>query len=169
MISLALIQAIRSQYSLSWYGMHGIGHWARVMENGLKLAERTGASKPVVELFAVFHDACRVNDDCAPNHGGRGAELAKAYRGKFFELSDMNFLTLKVACRLHTEGLTTGDITAMTCWDADRLDLGRVGMKPYKDLLCTNAAKDPLIFEWANERACDGFIPEFAKKHGRIR
>jgi len=164
MISRALIQAIRSQYRLSWSGLHGFGHWARVLENGLKVAEKTGVNKEVVELFAVFHDACRMTDDWDQNHGGRGADLASALRGKLFDLSDKDFAALRFACRLHTDGLTKGDITALTCWDADRLDLGRVGVKPYKDLLCTDAARLPEIYEWANDRACNHAIPEFARK-----
>jgi uncharacterized protein len=163
MISLALIQAIRNQYRLSWNGLHGPNHWARVLENGLRLAEKTGANKNVIELFAVFHDACRVNDDWDTGHGSRGADLAALFRGKYFDLNEAEFTALKFACRLHTDGLTTGDITVITCWDADRLDLGRVGVKPYKDLLCTNAAKEFEIFEWANDRACNGFVPEFVK------
>jgi hypothetical protein len=45
------------------------------------------------------------------------------------------------------------DITAQTCWDADRLDLGRVGTTPKAEYLCTNAARDPDMIEWAHGRA----------------
>jgi uncharacterized protein len=164
MISQALIQEVRGQYRLSWNGLHGFGHWARVLENGLKLAEKTGANKHVVELFAIFHDACRLNDDWDPNHGSRGADFAAKLRGKYFELNDQEFTALKFACRMHTDGLTKGEVTVLTCWDADRLDLGRVGVKPYKELLCTNAAKETRLYEWANDRACNREIPEFARK-----
>ncbi len=34
-----------------------------------------------------------------------------------------------------------------TCWDADRLDLPRVGIIPKKDRLCTEAAKGLLPVE----------------------
>jgi hypothetical protein len=33
------------------------------------------------------------------------------------------------------------DPTVQTCWDADRLDLGRVGIKPHPDFLSPFAAK----------------------------
>jgi len=159
MLSLELIQAIRRQYRLSWNGLHGPMHWSRVLENGLKLASLTSAKTEVVELFAVFHDACRINDDWDENHGSRGADLAGLLRGKFFDLSDEDFTALIIACRLHTAGFTEGDITVMTCWDADRLDLGRVGIYPDKGKLCTNAAKMPEIIEWANERSGNEDIP----------
>jgi uncharacterized protein len=47
------------------------------------------------------------------------------------------------------------------CWDADRLDLGRVGIIPKPDRLCTNAARD--ILEWSHERAIHGVEPDFVK------
>ena len=164
MITVSLIRAILRQYQLSRHGIHGPVHWARVLENGRRLAEATGASLPVVELFAVFHDSCRLNDDFDPEHGSRGAELAAKFRGKHFDLSDRDFVALKAACRLHTLGLTEADVTVQTCWDADRLDLGRVGVKPHPKRLCTTAAKDLSVLEWAQNRAAGGHIPDFTEQ-----
>jgi uncharacterized protein len=164
MITLSLIRAILQQYQLSGHGIHGPVHWARVLENGQRLAAVTGASLAVVELFAVFHDACRVNDDFDPEHGSRGAALAAKFRGKHFELGDKEFTALSVACRLHTAGLTEADVTVQTCWDADRLDLGRVGVKPRRKKLCTAAARDFSLLEWADNRACGGHIPDFTEQ-----
>jgi uncharacterized protein len=39
----------------------------------------------------------------------------------------------------------------MTCWDSDRLDLGRVGIKPHPTRLCTDAAKDLEMIRLAYE------------------
>jgi hypothetical protein len=72
-------------------GIHGIRHWARVLENGRKLAEKTGAMIEVVELFALFHDSQRQNDGYDPGHGSRGARLAEKMRGNWFDLSDLAF------------------------------------------------------------------------------
>ena len=44
---LALVRAIRNQYTLNWEGIHGVSHWARVWENGQRLAEATGADRRV--------------------------------------------------------------------------------------------------------------------------
>ncbi|MGO9117211.1 MAG: hypothetical protein ACLQPD_06315 [Desulfomonilaceae bacterium] len=44
----------------------------------------------------------------------------------------------------------------LTCWDADRLDIGRVGLKPVARKLCTEAAKKPEMIEWAYERSLKG-------------
>jgi uncharacterized protein len=55
--------------------------------------------------------------------------------------------------------LIDADITIQTCWDADRLDLGRVGTTPDPARLCTAAARDPEMLRWADRRSSDGFVP----------
>jgi uncharacterized protein len=163
MITRQLIEAIRSQYRLPWNGIHGIGHWARVRENGLCIAAKlTGVNIKVVELFAVFHDARRMNDGTDIGHGYRGGELAKRLRGLLFEVSDDEFELLFMACWHHTDGHTNGEITVQTCWDADRLDLGRVGKTPNPRFLCTSVAKDPDLIARANACARQRIIPQFA-------
>ena len=67
-----LIQVILAEYTLPWFGVHGLSHWARVLENGLRLAATTGANVRVVQYFAVFHDSRRVNEHIDPGHGRRG-------------------------------------------------------------------------------------------------
>lgn len=52
MISNELLQAILKGYVLSPWGIHGLSHWARVLENGRRLAAVNGAILEVVELFA---------------------------------------------------------------------------------------------------------------------
>ena len=129
-ISLDLIRTIRAQYTLPWHGVHGIPHWARVRETGLRLAIETDANPAIVELFAVLHDARRRNEGVDPGHGQRGADFAATFRGTLIHLSDPDFALLHTACADHTKGSTQADITIQTCWDADRLDLGRVGITP---------------------------------------
>ncbi len=51
-------------------------------------------------------------------------------------------LELLKAMRLHSDGHTTGDATVLACWDADRLDLARVGIQPEPQRLCISAARD---------------------------
>src|SRR5256885_1216684 len=125
-----IVAEILADYPLAARGLHGVVHWARVMENGLRLAEETGAGVEVVTLFGLVHDARRENDGHDPGHGGRGAELARRLRGRLFELPDARFEVLYRACEWHTEGERDPDATVLTCWDADRLDLGRVGIVP---------------------------------------
>ena len=75
-VSKELIKGILSQYSLPWDGIHGITHWARVMENGLRLAEQNGADKEITVLFAIFHDCKRQNESRDDGHGKRGGDFA---------------------------------------------------------------------------------------------
>lgn len=167
-ISKELINCILEQYELSVKGIHGVSHWARVMENGLRLARRTGANTRVIELFALFHDSRRLNDSRDNDHGIRGAELAASLRGVHFDLSDEEFLQLDEACRLHTDGLTESDPTIQTCWDSDRLDLGRVNIMIDPNYLCTEAAKDKAVIQWADQRARSQYQPEVVQKEWKL-
>lgn len=157
----ALIKEILDQYSLPLFGTHGITHWARVLENGLRISNETGANEKVVRLFAMLHDSRRLNESIDPGHGRRGAELAKGLRGSLFEVSDQEFDLLYEACVSHTDGKTESDITVQTCWDADRLDLGRVGIWPKPRQLCTEFTKNPEVMAWANQRSETKHTPEF--------
>lgn len=158
-----LIRAILEDYALPTDGTHGVSHWARGMENGLRLAELTNANKAVVRLFALFHDSKRVNEGTDHDHGRRGAEFAASLRGNLFDLPDDQFDLLHAACSAHTDGLTDADITIQTCWDADRLDLGRVGIMPQPSRLCNDAAMSPETIKWADGRATFRVVPEFVK------
>lgn len=155
-----IVAAILDGYPLDPWGFHGVVHWARVLQNGLRLSETTGANTRVVSLFAIFHDSRRKNDSVDHGHGQRGADLAADLRGQLFDLPDSEFELLCRACALHTNGRTDPNITVLTCWDADRLDLGRVGIVPNPKYLCTPDAKQPAIIEWAHGRACRDYEPE---------
>lgn len=145
-----LIHRILEDYALPWFGTHGIGHWARVLENGLRLAKETGAHVEVVQLFAIFHDSRPVSEGVDSGHGQRGGEFALVLRDGWLALSDEEFDLHYDACAGHTDGETEADITIQTCWDADRLDLGRVRTMPDPKKLCTKAAKTPEILKWAD-------------------
>lgn len=164
MVSRKLIDAILNQYELPAMGSHGLPHWARVLENGLRLAETTGANVRVVELFAVFHDSCRLDEGSDPGHGPRGADLAAALHNEFFTLDEAAFELLYAACTEHTHSRTHDDITVCTCFDADRLDLTRVNITPRPDRLCTETARDPDLIGWAVERSSSGYVPGFVRE-----
>lgn len=140
-----------------------MGHWARVLENGRRLAAASGARVKVVELFAVFHDARRVNENRDPDHGRRGARLATELRGTHFELDDEDHALLIRACEAHTDSLIETDPTIQTCWDADRLDLGRVGIRPAPRFLGTPLARTPGVIAWAWARSVEGGVPAWVE------
>jgi uncharacterized protein len=78
-------------------------------------------------------------------------------RGSLVQLDDARFELLYEACRLHTDGFTEGDPTLQACWDADRLDLGRVGIMPKPHRLCTDAASG--LIPWSHARAVSDHRP----------
>ena len=139
-----LIQAIRAQYVLNWHGIHGWDHWMTVHENGLILARENGVDLRVIELFALLHDSCRQNDSHDPQHGPRAADFAQSLNGTFFTLEGPTMDTLLMAIRDHTAGYVHEDLTISVCWDADRLELPRVGIPTHPDYLGTEAAKKML-------------------------
>ncbi len=158
-----IVYAIKDSYALSLEGTHGIAHWARVMENGIKLAKLTGANPKVVRLFALFHDSKRLNEWDDPKHGLRGAEFVTLFPKTWLDLTADELELLKKACTHHTHGRTDQDTTVQTCWDSDRLDLGRCGVSPDPRFLCTQAAKRPEIIAWALDRGRKRIVPAFVK------
>ena len=150
-----LVRTVVDAFPISTKGYHGPAHWFRVRANGLRVAQSSGADTHVVELFALFHDSQRRNEGWDPKHGRRGAALAALLRGTLFDLDDERFELLHQACCGHTSGRhgDTDDVTVMTCWDADRLDLGRVGIRPDPQRLFTAAARSEELRGWAYERS----------------
>jgi uncharacterized protein len=151
-----VLRAAKGRFALDLRGVHGVRHWTRVRENGHRLARQTGADKHLVELFAVLHDCCRENDRYDPGHGVRAADFARSLRGTLLYLADADFDLLFEAVRDHEAGRIRADVTVMTCWDADRLDLGRVRRRPDPRYLCTEAAKQKATIEWAYRRSLAG-------------
>lgn len=137
----SLKQRVLQHSTTKMGGFHGPKHWSRVESNGLKLAALSGANSLVVSLFALFHDAARLNDDFDPEHGQRGAQLALSLRDQLPPLTESEFAMLVYACSNHTDGLHHPDPTIGTCWDADRLDLGRVGIEPDPNYFSTSAGR----------------------------
>ena len=145
---------VLSRWTLS--ELHGISHWDRVYENGQKLM--TPEVNPlVVALFAYLHDSCREDDWADIEHGSRAAEWIDTIRESHLrEVSDEEIEMLKKACRLHTTVQKTGNPTIDACFDADRLDLWRIGITPDPERLATEKGKEiarstdyePLVRPW---------------------
>ena len=116
---------------------HGVEHWDRVARFG-KMLYQAGVDMDVVTAFAYLHDSER-KDNCEDiNHGKRASKLIDTIRASLLiELNDKQIMKLKLACELHTVKHRTGDITIDACFDADRMDLLRVGIKPSPDRMAT--------------------------------
>jgi uncharacterized protein len=135
-----IVEDIRAYVQSNWTlgRVHGVEHWDRVYENGQKLLTPEVHSI-VVELFAYLHDSCRVDDYTDIYHGERAAEWILTLRETYLrDLSNEDMILLCEACRLHTVLHRTGNPTIDACFDADRLDLWRVGIIPDPERMATD-------------------------------
>lgn len=136
-----LLKYVLEQFKISRDGDHGPSHWARVRFHGLKVGALRGADLLVVELFAFLHDSQRLNEYSDPLHGVRAADFAASLNGQFFDLTAEQLDKLCHATRHHSGGAVHTCETIQSCWDGDRLDLGRVGITPHKDYLSDEAGR----------------------------
>lgn len=141
LITSQFVQAIRTEFRLDWRGIHGAGHWARVRANGLTIATANGANKRVIEYFAFLHDVCRLSDGRDHGHGQRAELFARSIRKNLIRLDDNEFELLVAAIDGHTHEQNHENLTVCTCWDADRLDLTRIGITPDPARLCTEVGR----------------------------
>ena len=147
---------VQPQFRLHFrHGVHGLPHWSRVWFHGRQLAEAVDVDPAILAWFAFLHDSHRHNDHRDPLHGQRAADFAvKLRRSRVItELEDADFERLCEAMRLHSDGHTEADPALRACWDADRLDLWRVGIRPDPRRLCTAHARTPKVLARANRMA----------------
>ncbi len=143
----ALLEEAKQVFSLdpAWT-QHGPGHWLQVERNAIMLGEQTpGCDLEVARLFALLHDCRRRNEGRDPEHGARAAGFAQElYDNGILGLDPGRLATLKYAMTHHNGGQVSGDPTIGVCWDADRLDLPRVGTTPDIDLMSTPYCRELL-------------------------
>jgi len=123
--------------------IHGLDHWDRVERFGHIIANQNSADKDVVSLFAYLHDARRENEDIDQDHGRRAVDLLeKLIEENIIVVSSVQRNQLSVALLWHNlDGAQSEDVTILTCWDADRLDLWRVGIRPDPKRMFTDYGK----------------------------
>lgn len=136
-----LIHKLSKESLLYKSPIHGLKHWITVERNGLYLAKFNGADTYMISLFSYLHDCKREDEYTDPKHGHRAAEYAFHIRDEFIDLNDENFEKLYHALKYHNQSLDTADLNISTCWDADRLDLDRVGIYPDPNRLFNTEAK----------------------------
>ena len=150
---------------------HGVFHWDRVAVNGRRLLV-PDADENVISAFAYIHDVERKNNGADIEHGERAACLINRIKGEYLKgFSDYQIEKLKTACRLHNRVHRTGDITIDLCFDSDRLDLGRVGIRPNPLKMATEIGKQCAIDEISNnagKRFIFALLDTAAKYNGGV-
>jgi len=132
-------------------GLHGIPHWSRVWYHGRRLAAAQDLDPALSAWFAFLHDSQRHGDGFDPEHGARAADFAQRLRrdGMVNELTRSQFEQLCEAMKLHSSGRIHGEPAMMVCWDADRLDLLRAGIRPDPARMCTAMARRGAVINHA--------------------
>ena len=154
-----LLDLITRQFKLDIDSDHGLPHWKRVEKIGQYLTEYTKADPEVVYLFSYLHDSKRESEGHDPEHGRRASLFIKELYNKnvnplAISLKQLNQLAF--ACEYHSNSeAKSDDNTVQTCWDADRLDLWRIGTIP-----------DPFFFNTAIAKKAETI--DFARKLSRI-
>lgn len=146
---------------------HGIEHWDRVAKFG-EMLYVDGVDINVVVAFAYLHDVERINNYVDDMHGQRASMLVDSIRHNYLrDFNDEQVSLLKYACELHTLKHRTGNITIDTCFDADRLDLPRVGITPEPERMATSQgakiASNPFYIRFYDET-----ISAWSDKNGLI-
>ncbi len=140
----ALVAAVHARATGLGSALHGERHWQCVGWAAALLARDVpGADREVAFLFALLHDSQRLNDDYDPQHGPRAAALARELDGVAFALGPERLKLLVDACTGHADGGRSSDPSTAVCWDADRLNLWRVGTRPDPRYLSTQPASHP--------------------------
>lgn len=125
-----LVEFVSKKWQLD--ELHGLKHWKNVHRNGVLLMQMQSNVNPfVVIAFAYLHDCCRINNGNDESHGERALGAIDEIRNTILKnFSNEEISLLKAACLLHTSIQKVGNPTIDICFDADRLDLDRVGIKP---------------------------------------
>ncbi len=136
-----LVRTVEAHATHLGSAIHGPSHWRAVGAVAAELAGAAhgpgapaGGGRPDPELlllFALLHDAMREDDGRDLDHGPRAALLLERLRADdAIRIDDERAAVLAEALHDHTNGTLSADPTIGTCWDADRLLIGRVGFVP---------------------------------------
>jgi uncharacterized protein len=144
-----LLSELRHQALIS-SSLHGPRHWIHVWRLGRELSVRARLDEKqsrCVDAFALFHDLGRQDDGLDPEHGTRSAAIfMKCATRLITDLTEFEAEIISLAIRWHSKVTsihdndgkrwpTTDDWSIKrvrevmaVCWDADRLDLLRLGI-----------------------------------------
>jgi uncharacterized protein len=165
--AMKLVDAVLSGATHRGSTLHGEAHWKCVTWTGLELAQQIPeGDADVVALFGLFHDSQRLDDGADRDHGRRAAMFVESLHGRLFHLAPEGLERLVRACAAHADGLISDDPTIGACWDADRLNLCRLGVRPDPELLSTEIARRPEVVRAAE--ALEGQQHDWARIFARL-
>ncbi len=119
--------------------LHGISHLRRVAILSGRLANAVGEVVEAAVVMGFLHDCARKNDGNDLEHAHDSAVLARELTERFYPHLDVDRIC--DAIEGHAGGEVTTDPLSACLWDADRLELKRIGRTIDLDLLSTKVAK----------------------------
>ena len=99
---LDLIESIKQDFKIDYYGDHGINHWRRVYCNTQKLSKYYEIESEVFELFALLHDSKRHDEYEDMHHGVRAAGFVQ----KLFRDGVIKLIPKKIHPSIQTPTMT---------------------------------------------------------------
>lgn len=121
-------------------GLHGFGHIERVVEYAKLIAKKECPGKyEDIIVGAYLHDVGRIDDSENNEHALKSAEIAEFLISRHWPWLDKKKIV--EAIKYHADGDVTDDHVIGAIWDADRLDLDRIGKVIDCNLLSTKTAK----------------------------
>ena len=146
---LDLIEQIKKEFKIDYYGLHGISHWRRVYYNTQQLSKHYNVESEVFELFALLHDSKRHDELEDRHHGVRAAAFVQKLLGDgVIALDEEDAERLLYACANHTKSDKNdplfNDLIVQICFDSDRLDIDRVGFAVDHKYLATKYARSQI-------------------------
>jgi len=139
--------------------IHGISHLRRVAITAGRIAASIGEDVESAVVAGFLHDCARSDDGGGTRHAHDSAVLAKKLLSRFYPHLDT--VRLCDAIARHADGETTEDLLAACVWDADRLDLTRLGIEVDPDLLSTTVARRIIMIRRSIYPACDARIVKY--------
>ncbi len=119
--------------------LHGISHLRRVAILSGRLANAVGEDVESAVVMGFLHDCARRNDKNDIDHARDSEVLARGLIERFYSHLDVDRICEAIAG--HADGEVTSDPFTGCLWDADRMELKRIGRTIDLDLLSTKVAK----------------------------
>jgi hypothetical protein len=149
---------------------HGMRHAVNTMDLAGRIGRVEGGDIFVIQAAALLHDIGRVNIFSDPEHGRRGAVLAREILDRLDVPADRALICLIIARHDDPQDNRDGPIELIVVKDADRLELLRIA-PDYLDLgrLATREAllQVPYALSLYYEGRMEG--PDIAATIGRAR
>ena len=120
-------------------GLHGMSHLRRVASTAGRIASLISEDVEAAVVTGFLHDCARTDDGGGTSHAHDSACVAKNILPTCYPHLDVDRLCAGIAG--HADGVVTDDLLIGSVWDADRLDLVRLGIEVDLGLLSTSVAR----------------------------